>query len=172
MIFGRRRLPAPLRAALAPGERVVAWTRVPPSQAVVATDRALYLPDRERLGWDEIHHVTWTGRDLVVTPGVVVEEHPRYQVTADAPPVTVTLPDPGEVPAAVRARVTRSVASSSHHRVPGGGMLVVARRRPGADGLRWTVRYDHGTDPHGPGVADATAQLVDMLAASAHDPTL
>ena len=75
--------------------------------------------------------------------------------------------EPGDVPHAVRARVTRSVAVTSHHPVPGGAVRVVARRVPGENGLTWTVRYDPGTDPHGPGVPEATTALVSRQAAAA-----
>jgi len=171
---GRRRaLPPHLRPALADGERVVAWAPVPPDGAVVATDRGLFLPDRqERLGWHEIHKATWDGRRLVVTAGRVVRTCPGYAVMVDEPPVSVRLPDPRDVPYAVRLRVTRSVSATSHHRVPGGGVRVVARRVPGVDGLSWAVRYDEGTDPDAPGVPDATAKIVADLAATMHDPTL
>jgi hypothetical protein len=56
--------------------------------------------------------------------------------------------------------VTRSVAFTAHHPVPGGGVRVVARRVAGADGLVWHVRYDDGTDLADPAVAAATAELV------------
>lgn len=171
---GRRRaLPPELRPPLAGGERVVAWAPVPPDGAVVATDLGLFLPGRpERLGWHEIHKATWDGRRLVVTPGRVVRTRPGYAVTVDAPAVTVPLPDPRDVPYAVRTRVTRSVSVTTHRRVPGGGVRVVARRVPGVDGLSWAVRYDEGTDPDAPGVTDATNRIVADLAASLHDPTL
>jgi hypothetical protein len=178
MVFQRflgrhRSLPPGLRPNLEPGERVVAWAPVPPAAAVVATDRGVHLPGRAgRLGWHDIHRAAWTGRELVVTPATLVEVRDRYLVVADALAVSVALPDPGGVPDEVRTRVTRSVSFSSHHRVPGGGARVVARRTPGADGLTWAVRYDDGTDPHGPGVAEATGRLVDMLVAAAHDPSL
>jgi hypothetical protein len=160
-MFGRRRrLPAELRPALAPDERVLAWAGTA-GGAVVATNLGLHLPGRPtRLGWHEIHKAAWTGRELTVIPGAVVEEREAYVVTADEPPVTVTVPAPGDLPQVVRTRVTRSVSFSSHHLVPGGGVRVVARRVPGVDGVSWAVRYDQGTDPDGPGVADATAQLV------------
>jgi hypothetical protein len=161
MLRRRKRLPAELRPALASDERVLAWARTQPEGAVVATNLGLHLPGRpERLGWHEIHKAAWTGRELSIIPGAVVEEREGYVVTADQPPVTVAVSDPGDVPQVVRTRVTRSVSFSSHHRVPGGGVRVVARRVPGFDGVSWAVRYDQGTDPHGPGVADATAQLV------------
>jgi hypothetical protein len=50
------------------------------------------------------------------------------------------------------------VAYTSRHPLPGGGVLVVARRVPGSDGLRWTVRYDPGTPPAPEAVADLVAQ--------------
>jgi hypothetical protein len=159
-MFGRRRLPARLRPPLARDERVLAWARVETGGAAVATNLGLYLPEHEPFGWHEIHKAVWTGRELTIIPGAVVEEYADYQVTADQPPVTVVVPDPGDLPQVVRARVTRSVSFSSHHLVPGGGVRVVARRVPGLDGLSWAVRYDQGTEPHAPGVADATQQLV------------
>lgn len=168
-VIFRRRLPSELRPPLARDERVVAWARTGERGAAVATNAGLWLPGRvARLGWHEIHKASWTGSELVVTPGEVVEERDGYQITADQPAVAVALPDPGDLPQVVRTRVTRSVSFSSHHPVPGGGVRVVARRVPGTDGLSWSVRYDEGTDPDGPGVRDATGQLVAGFAA-AHD---
>lgn len=165
-MFGQRRLPIELRPSLARDERVLAWARVDDRTVVVATNRGLHLPGYEPLGWHEVHKAAWTGRELTITPAAVVEEREGYLVTADRPAVTVTVPEPGDLPQVVRARVTRSVSFSSHHLVPGGGVRVVARRVPGVDGLSWAVRYDDGTDPRGPGVVDATDQLV--RAASSH----
>jgi hypothetical protein len=173
VIFKRRRLPSPLQPALEADERVIAWALVTEHAAVVATTLGLFLPGRgERLGWHEIHKAVWSGRQLVVTPATLVEERGEYVVMADATSLSVTLPEPGDLPHVVRTRVTRSVSFSSHQRVPGGGVRVVARRVPGADGVRWAVRYDEGTDPYAPGVQDATAQLVASFAAAAHDPSL
>ncbi len=170
----RRRMPPALRPALAADERVVAWAPVTGQAAAVATNLGLFLPGRvERLGWHEIHKAVWTGRDLVVTPAELVEQRQGYAVLADAPPLTVTLlPEASELPHVVRTRVTGSVSFSSHQAVPGGGVRVVARQVPGADGLRWSVRYDGGTDPFAPAVRDATAQLVASSAAAVHDPSL
>jgi hypothetical protein len=154
------KLPAELRPPLARDERVLAWARVDTGGAVVATNLGLHLPGYGSAGWHEIHKAAWTGQELTITPGAVVEERADYLVTADQPPVTVAVLDPGDLPQVVRSRVTRSVSFSSHHLVPGGGVRVVARRVPGLDGLSWAVRYDQGTDPHAPGVTDATQQLV------------
>lgn len=169
-MFGRRRkLPPPeLRPPLDPDEWVLGWAGTGEGGAVVATNLGMFLPGRTgRLGWHEVHKAAWAGRALTVTPAAVVEERDGYRVTADQPPVSVTLLDPGELPQLVRTRVTRSVSFSSHHPVAGGGVRVVARRVPGVDGLSWAVRYDEGTDPHGPGVPEATAELVASAVADA-----
>jgi hypothetical protein len=168
MAWWGRRLPRELRPGLMPEERVVAWARVPGAGgadaggAVVATNLGVFLPGRAaRLGWHEIHKAAWTGRELVFIPAEVVEEGAGYLVTRDGPAVSVAVPEPGDLPERVRARVLRSVSYSAHERLPGGGgVRVVARRVPGVDGLAWAVRYDAGTDPRAPGVAEATAELV------------
>jgi hypothetical protein len=176
ILFGRRRrLPDADRPALERDERVVAWASSPHG-AVVATNRGLWLPGDgtgpagpARLGWHEIHKAVWTGEALAVTAAGLVERGRGYDVVADRPTVEYRLTDPGDLPAQVRARVTRSVGPSTHHPLPGsGGVRVVARRVPGADGLAWTVRYDPGVDHDDPIVREATAALVeqDRLAVS------
>jgi hypothetical protein len=152
---------------LAAGERVLAWARLGAGSAVVATNLGLFLPGSgARLGWHEIHKATWDGKELTVVAAGLVERREEYAVVANLPPVSVVPADPGDLPQVVRTRVTRSVALSSHHRVPGGGVRVVARRVPGVDGLAWTVRYDDATGRRGPGVAEATAELVARHAAA------
>jgi hypothetical protein len=161
-LFGRRRLPAGQRPPLGPDERIVAWARTADDRTVVATNLGLWLPSEPgRLGWHEIHKATWSGRQLAVTAAEQVGEGDGYVVMADRTPVTVTLLDPDRVPEQVRTRVTRSVAHTSHHEVPGGGgVRVVARRVSGVDGLRWTVRYDVGTDAGLNGVAETIGHLI------------
>jgi hypothetical protein len=170
-LFRRRRLPAGARPPLADDERIIAWASeaafaapeaagVGARQAVVVvTNLGLWLPGASgptRLGWHEIHKATWSGRALRVVPAYEVAAHETYVEMADADPLTATLLDPDKVPEQVRARVGKSVAYTSHHALPGGGVRVVARRVPGRDGLRWTVRYDPGTQP----APDAVAALV------------
>ena len=155
----RRRLPDSARPALGPEERVVAWATTSAGGYVVVTNHGLWLPDAEsRLGWHEIHKAVWSGRALTVSPARRVDVDGPVPVYADAAPVSHTLLDPDRVPVQVRDRVTRSVAYSSHHPVP--GVRVVARRIPGTDGLTWAVRYDEGVDPAAPEVQQATADLV------------
>jgi hypothetical protein len=177
-LFRRRRLPADQRPALERDERILAWAaawsgpqgeaaRARPGgaggdQVVVATNLGVWLPGTvARLGWHEIHKATWSGRNLALVASREVREADGYTVVEDLPAVVHTLLDPDEVPAQVRARVTRSVAYTQHHPLPGGGgVRVVARRVPGVNGLRWTVRYDEGVDPVADEVSAMTADLV------------
>jgi hypothetical protein len=147
-LFRRRRLPATQRPALGPEERVVAWGGATGGDVLVATNHGLWLPGADgRLGWHQIHRATWSGRQLSLVAAREVAVADGYAVMADAPPVVHTLLDPDRVPEQVRARVTRSIAYTAHHRLPaGGGVRVVARRVPGVDGLRWTVRFDRPDD--------------------------
>jgi hypothetical protein len=154
-LFQRRRLPADRRPQLARDERVLAWADSD-AGLLVATNLGLWAPDR--LGWHEIHKAAWNGTELVVTAAREVGERDGYRVVEDVPPVAFRLRDPGQLPHQVRARVTRSVGYSVHHPRP--GVRVAARRVPGVDGLRWTVRYDRGVDRDDPAVVAATGRIV------------
>jgi hypothetical protein len=158
-LFRRKpKLPADQRPALEPDERILAWSPTGGDGVAVATNRGLWLPGLQRLGWHEIHKAVWSGSELVVTPASVVAEREGYTVVADQPILSALLPDPGELPDQVHTRVTRSVAYTEHHPLPeGGGVRVVARRVSGVDGLTWTVRYDPGTPPDEVAVDDLVA---------------
>lgn len=178
-ILRRRTLAAGARPRLDRDERIVAWASTSDSSAdaaptaVVVTNRGVWLPGRKgRLGWHEIHKATWAAPRLTVVPAAVVGTGQRYAVVADEPPVVVSLADPDDVPIQVRNRVTRSVAYTEHHAVPGGGARVVARRVPGVDGVTWHVRFDDGTDASDPEVAEATAELVAAAAAAKAAPIM
>jgi hypothetical protein len=160
--FLRRRpkLPAALRPALGPDERVVAWASVSDSGALVATNQGLWLPDGKKLGWHEIHKAAWSGRELRITPAELAEDRDDYVVLVDAPVIGFLLLEPGELPDQVRTRVTRSVAYTSHHPLNAGGVRVVGRRVPGQNGLSWAVRYDSGTPVKLPAVVELTGELV------------
>jgi hypothetical protein len=156
------RLPADKKPPLEREERVVAWAQTPSGEVVVATNRGLFLPGRPgRLGWHQIHKAVWSGRELLVTPAQTVEQREGYLVAEDLPSEAHLLIEPHDLPRQVYTRVTRSVAYTIHHPVPGGGgVRVVARRVSGVDGLTWTVRYDPGTDRDSPAVRQRTAELV------------
>ncbi|MEV4723465.1 hypothetical protein [Micromonospora humida] len=196
-LFGRKRkVPSAVRPPLAAGERVLAWAATgnggssgaPPAEGtsavggesagagdgaagggvLVATNLGLWLPGRrERLGWHDIVKAVWSGRELTVTPAATVAERDGYLVVADGPAETYLLLDPGDLPHQVRARVTRSVAYTQQHPVPGGSGRIAARRVAGADGLTWTVRYDPGT----PVDADEVRAETDQLVAAARAAT-
>jgi hypothetical protein len=170
-VFGRkRRIPSESRPALARDERVLSWAPAEPAGAVVVTDRGVWLPGHERLGWHQIHKATWANSRLTVIPSTQVGEGQGYAVMADDAPLVVSLSRPDDVPSDVRTRVTRSVAFTAHFPLPSGGVRVVARRIPGRNGVDWHVRYDEGTDRDDPEVVAATVEIV--AEASAPDPTL
>jgi len=159
-----RRPPAPpvaSRPPLARDERVVAWSDSD-SGVLVATNLGLWLPDF--LSWHLIHKATWDGSTLVVIPARKVASRAGYTVVADEPAVSFRLVAARDLPHQVRARVTRSVGYSGHHPLAGGGgVRVAARRVPGVDGLRWTVRYDPGVDSDDPMTVEATGRIVDQV---------
>jgi hypothetical protein len=134
------RPPSAALSWLEPGERVTAWGRTPDGSALLATPLGLWCAG-ERLGWHEVHKARWDAGVLTVVPSV--EASPG--VREDAPPRRYPIVEANGLPEEVRARVTRSVAYSTHHRLGEGGVRIVARRVPGRDGLSWAVRYDPGT---------------------------
>ncbi|MEV0879644.1 hypothetical protein AB0I85_17650 [Micromonospora echinofusca] len=172
-LFRRKpKLPPAERPPLAADERVLAWAAAGNGEGdgvVVASNQGLWLPGRaHRLGWHDVLKAVWSGRQLTVTPAERLAEHDGYLVVADCPAESYLLLDPGELPHQVRQRVTRSVAYTRHHPVPGGAARVAARRVPGADGLTWTVRLDPGTPTDTPEVLAELDRLVaDARAATA-----
>ena len=170
-LFRRRKLPVDRRPALGPEERIVAWARGAGDEVVVLTNHGIWLPGADgRLGWHEIHKATWSGRDLALVASREVAATDDYTVVADLPATVHALLDPDNVPPQVHTRVTKSIAYTRHHPLPGGGgVRVVARRVPGVNGLRWTVRYDDDTDPAAAEVPAATAELVAYGRASVED---
>ena len=164
-LFSRKpKLPPADRPPLEADERVLAWAAAGNGEGdgvVVATNLGLWLPGRgHRLGWHDLHKAVWSGRELTVTPAERVTERDGYLVVADSPAETYLLLDPGELPHQVRARVTRSVAYTQQHPVPGGAGRIAARRVPGVDGVTWTVRYEPGTPADDPEVLAETDRLV------------
>jgi hypothetical protein len=156
----RPKLPASLRPALDRDERVVAWAAIGDDRALVATNRGLWVPERGRLGWHEIHKAAWSGRELRITPAEVAAERVGYTVLVDGPEISFLVLDPGELPDQVRTRVTRSVAYTAHYALPVGGVRVVGRRISGQDGLSWAVRYDAGTPVDADPVVQMTEEMV------------
>jgi hypothetical protein len=153
------RPPAEALAALGPEERLTGWGTTDDGDVVLATTHGLWLPgpeQRRHLPWHTIHKATWEQGALRIVPGVEIEKG----IVADDEPVLVPLLEPRDLPAEVRTRVTRSVAYSSHHPLPNGGVRVLARRVAGVNGLSWALRYDPGSAP---GEDDETV-VADLLA--------
>lgn len=155
---GRRsRPPDEAAARLDPDERVLAWAATPEGSAVVATPLGLWLPGAERNSWHLVTHVVWTGATLTVTSAEEVEP----TVLENVAPVSVTLVEPGNLPETVQQRFYSSRTQTARHPLPGGGgVIIVARRVPGVDGLRWYAVYDEQAQRHDPVAADEVSRLL------------
>lgn len=140
------------------GDRRTAWALTTDGEPVVATERGLVLPGRERVDWAGIERATWQRPVLTVVESAITE--PKVAGTGRRTAV-VLQDDDGGLPDVVRSGVTSSVAWSQHVLLqPEGGARVVGRRRPGQDLLDWEVVYDAGTDPADPRLRDQVEQHV------------
>ncbi len=163
----RSRLPGPMLAMLQipPGERVIAWgsaAEADGTQTVItaATEKALYVQaSGDRIGWEQVTKATWDEPWLEVTR---LGEDGRLQ-----PALRIRIDDEGDLPAAVRDRVTDSVLVSERRTLAAGAAsgsaLFVARRL--GDDVRWTVMFDPGMDHRDPALrAAADAELAALRA--------
>jgi hypothetical protein len=164
-IFGRKpKLASRRTPKLGRDERVIAWADADGGEPVVVTNLGVFRPGhKDRLGWHEIHKAIWSGRQITITPSVPLrEDDAGYLVTADGEAETYSLTEPREVPHEVRQRVTKSVAYTALHPIPGAAAVrVVARRVPGENGLRWMVRYEDGGSGGDEEVRELTAALIE-----------
>jgi hypothetical protein len=148
-------VPDSVRAvAMEAGDRRVAWTLTADGRPVVATERGLVLPGRERVDWADVERAGWQRPVLTVVESA--------EVAGSGRTTTVTLQEPdGGVPDVVHAGVTGSVGWTTHVRLqPAGGARVVGRRRPGLEDLDWQVVYDPGTDLADPQVREQAEAVV------------
>ncbi|MFV2102594.1 hypothetical protein [Micromonospora sp. LOL_024] len=164
-LFRRRpKLPPAARPPLERDERLLAWAAAGNGEGdgvVVATNLGLWLPGRShRIGWHDLVKAVWSGRELTVIPGEPAAERDGYQLVVDSPAERYLLLDPGDLPHQVRTRVTRSVAYTQQHALPGGSGRIVGRRISGVDGLTWMVRLDPGTPVDDEAVLAETDRLV------------
>jgi hypothetical protein len=140
----RERPPRELLDLLDRDERVVSWANTSTGSVVLATPLGLWWPSSDsprRIGWEFIDKAVWQERRLVVIEAEVVDE----MLLVDRPPVSAELTTPRDLPPTVRKRVEANVVRSEVLAVPGGQALVVTRRIPGQDGLRWWARLEAGT---------------------------
>jgi len=146
-----RSLPAAARPALEHGEHILAHAATRDGSYVVATDRALHLPDSVRLPWERVEQAAWRDGWLHVRTTTEPAEH------------HIRLTDPGSVPETVQERVTATIVINHQATLPGGGHVrIVGRRPPRGDTVRWTFVFDAGLDPEDPGLR---AQAGGLLAA-------
>lgn len=166
-----RRPPDNACGPLADDERLLGWATTVDDAAVVVTSRGLWWPAEAgtaRLDWHDILKASWSDGELAVLAGEEVEPG----VVRDGVRRVVWLAEPRNVPEEVRARVTRSVAHSSHHVLPGGGgVRVVARRVAGEDGLTWLLRFDSETDRTDAAARAEAERLLDEVRAQ-NDPAI
>ena len=150
-------VPAAARSRLDADERVLAWALTAADDALVVTPQGLWLPWVDRIPWHLVTHVTWSGTTLTVTAAAEVSPG----VLENLPPVSVRLPEPGTVPETVQQRFYGSRRFSARHRLSGGdGVIIVARRVPGVDGLAWYAVYDDPAQREDPVAAAEVERLL------------
>lgn len=149
----RSTLPGDVRSRLDlhRGERVLAHAGSA-SGTLVATTRALHLPDGHAAPWEHIDRARWTEEGLVF-----VEEGVGERVFA--------VEEPGSLAETVFERVSATIVVS--RRVPlsadGTGAHLVARRPAGGDTITWQVHLDAGVDPEDPGVRTKVGAALALL---------
>lgn len=157
----RRRLetPGPVRELLPSDERLLAWGSTLGGAFVVASNRALYLPDvggATRVPYETVQTASWDDPVLNV---VLVGEDGRHRL--------VRLDETGDLPAVVRERVTSTVLVTERVALSGAaGALVVARRPPESDDVLWQVVFDAGLDAGDPRLRADAADAVARVRAS------
>ncbi|MEU4403702.1 hypothetical protein AB0F88_04200 [Streptosporangium sp. NPDC023963] len=140
------RMPSEVRAALAPGDRVLAYAEGPDGY-VIAADKALYLGG-ERLPWFQVDRGVWDEEGLTVG-------------TTDGRSHRALLPEPGRIPEAVRERVTASIVVNQYVPLDARGGVRLVARKADADRLIWEFVFDSGLDPEDPGLRALAEQALE-----------
>jgi hypothetical protein len=140
------------------GEKIIAWS-MGASNAVVATDHALYLDESIRLTWNQITNASWEEPflDLVIESTATNSSIP--------PRIRKQLDVPRDLPRAVNAKVTESVVISERIELDTGVIAQFIARRDG-DAIGWSVVFESGVDPQDPVLrASADRALTELRAA-------
>ncbi|MGH3929167.1 MAG: hypothetical protein ACRDTF_04240 [Pseudonocardiaceae bacterium] len=160
-------LPTGFVGTLEPDERVVAVAALADGGHLVLTQLGVWVPEgalARRVGWHLISKAVWDRGALHLTEAISTGTAGQAVLLSDLPPRRFPLTQPGRVPEVVRERVTRSIRTSQHVELPGGGAWFVQRRVPGWDGVVLQVRADPGTAPEAVHrVADGVAECLPPL---------
>lgn len=153
--FGGGGLPAQARAALdlQAGERILAHARTGEGTLLVATDRALHLPNGRRVGWEHVEHAHWQRGGVHVREVATLGEKAREYDLA--------VPEPENLPEVVRDRVNASIVINQYLRLEGnGGVRIVGRRGLGGDEVVWNLIFDAGLDTRDPALRARAGELL------------
>lgn len=150
----RRSERAPIEVA--PGEKVLAWTRDTAGAVLAGTREACYLEREDattRIPWEHVEAADWdqdTGLFRLSEVGEWGEQRPVHEFT---------IGEPGRFLELARERVTATIVLVHHVTVRGRrGVRVVARRAPAGGELRWIYEFDPGVDEHDPEVRRLAAE--------------
>jgi hypothetical protein len=152
-----------VRAAIARGDRVLAWASGPDDAWLLGTKHTLVALSEDsviHVDWGEIERADWN-RDANVLRVVEVGEYgvarPVHEFAID---------EPGDLLALIRERVTSTIVIERRALVEGkGGINVIARRSTRDGSLRWAYEFDAGVDPDDPGVERVAEQALAAAAA-------
>ncbi|OLT27408.1 hypothetical protein BJF83_02250 [Nocardiopsis sp. CNR-923] len=164
-LFGRG-VPESVRARLERGERVLAHAPVRAAGGeqplLVATTRALYLPDGRAVPWQDIDQARWTPDTLTFDE----EGEGRRTVRLRAEPAEDAV-DYRRMAETVAERVTATILVNRFVPYPRGdsatGFRLVARRPPGSSEARWRVHLSEGLDPKDQALSDAVSRVLAVL---------
>ncbi|MFF5213435.1 hypothetical protein [Streptosporangium sp. NPDC000396] len=140
------RVPAEVRATVAPTDRVLTYAKGPDGYVIV-TDKALYL-GTTRLPWFQVDRGVWDEEGLTVVT-MAGESH------------RVLLPEPGRIPEAVRERVTASIVVNQYAPLDARGGVRLVARKTDDDRMVWEFVFDSGMDPGDPGLRALAEQALE-----------
>lgn len=157
-----QRQSVPAVSTLTSRERVLAWAQTADGAVLAGTRDALHwAPSGEgaprRLPWPQVEAATWDAESSTFRVSEVGDwgnVRAEYFFVLDEARLLLEL---------VRERVTASIVMQRRFQVPGGGLLVIARRAPhGNDAVFWVFEYDESVDPVDPGVQAAAQRALEL----------
>lgn len=171
-LFGQN-VPEQVRSQLERGERVLSHAPVAaPAGAdpipdgdgavLVATTRALYLPDGRPVLWQDIDQARWSPDTLTFVEEGAGEHTVRLrtELTGDAV-------DYRRMAETVAERVTSTILVNRFVPFPTTdsvtGFRLVARRAPLGSEIDWRVHLGEGLDPQDPGLSDSVSRSLALL---------